>query len=159
MGLRPSAAFSFAKELAGKRPCFHQRNRGRQTSWTGTSSEGKLGREERFRTVISGMEPRRIAVVMLLPRKMFSSGRGTKVLHDDASVNKGRSAASYRRADGRKLFAIGLTSCPGLTRRRIVAASVNDAQTVIARAPIPASRHQVVRCRRSSSQPPWLRSG
>ena len=28
----------------------------------------KLGREERFRTVISGMEPRRIAVVMLLPR-------------------------------------------------------------------------------------------
>jgi hypothetical protein len=27
----------------------------------------KLGREERFRTVISGMEPRRIAVVMLLP--------------------------------------------------------------------------------------------
>ena len=28
----------------------------------------KLGREERYRTVISGMEPRRIAVVMLLPR-------------------------------------------------------------------------------------------
>jgi hypothetical protein len=28
----------------------------------------KLGREDRFRTVISGMEPRRIAVVMLLPR-------------------------------------------------------------------------------------------
>ena len=28
----------------------------------------KLGREERFRTLISGMEPRRIAVVMLLPR-------------------------------------------------------------------------------------------
>jgi hypothetical protein len=27
-----------------------------------------VGREERFRTVISGMEPRRIAVVMLLPR-------------------------------------------------------------------------------------------
>ena len=27
-----------------------------------------LGREERYRTVISGMEPRRIAVVMLLPR-------------------------------------------------------------------------------------------
>lgn len=27
----------------------------------------KLGREERYRTVISGMEPRRIAVVMLLP--------------------------------------------------------------------------------------------
>jgi hypothetical protein len=29
--------------------------------------EGKLGREERYRTVISGMEPRRIAEVMLLP--------------------------------------------------------------------------------------------
>jgi hypothetical protein len=29
--------------------------------------EKKLGREERYRTVISGMEPRRIAVVMLLP--------------------------------------------------------------------------------------------
>jgi len=29
--------------------------------------KGKLGREERYRTVISGMEPRRIAVVMLLP--------------------------------------------------------------------------------------------
>jgi hypothetical protein len=28
----------------------------------------KLGREERYRTVISGMEPRRIAEVMLLPR-------------------------------------------------------------------------------------------
>jgi len=28
-----------------------------------------LGREERYRTVISGMEPRRIAVVMLLPRR------------------------------------------------------------------------------------------
>ena len=28
----------------------------------------ELGREERYRTVISGMEPRRIAVVMLLPR-------------------------------------------------------------------------------------------
>jgi hypothetical protein len=27
-----------------------------------------VGREERYRTVISGMEPRRIAVVMLLPR-------------------------------------------------------------------------------------------
>jgi hypothetical protein len=27
-----------------------------------------VGREERRRTVISGMEPRRIAVVMLLPR-------------------------------------------------------------------------------------------
>jgi hypothetical protein len=27
----------------------------------------KLGREEWVRTVISGMEPRRIAVVMLLP--------------------------------------------------------------------------------------------
>ena len=27
-----------------------------------------MGREERYRTVISGMEPRRIAVVMLLPR-------------------------------------------------------------------------------------------
>jgi hypothetical protein len=26
-----------------------------------------MGREERFRTAISGMEPRRIAVVMLLP--------------------------------------------------------------------------------------------
>jgi len=26
-----------------------------------------MGREERYRTVISGMEPRRIAVVMLLP--------------------------------------------------------------------------------------------
>jgi hypothetical protein len=31
-------------------------------------SSGKLGREERYRTVISGMEPRRIAEVMLLPR-------------------------------------------------------------------------------------------
>jgi hypothetical protein len=31
--------------------------------------EKALGREERDRTVISGMEPRRIAVVMLLPRK------------------------------------------------------------------------------------------
>jgi hypothetical protein len=31
-------------------------------------AEAKLGREEWFRTVISGMEPRRIAVVMLLPR-------------------------------------------------------------------------------------------
>ena len=31
-------------------------------------AEAKLGREERFRTLISGMEPRRIAVVMLLPR-------------------------------------------------------------------------------------------
>ena len=27
-----------------------------------------LGREERYRTAISGMEPRRIAEVMLLPR-------------------------------------------------------------------------------------------
>ena len=36
--------------------------------------EEKLGREERFRTVISGMEPRRIAVVMLLPREY----QGTK---------------------------------------------------------------------------------
>jgi hypothetical protein len=32
------------------------------------NGEGKLGREERYRTVISGMEPRRIAEVMLLPR-------------------------------------------------------------------------------------------
>ena len=29
---------------------------------------GQLGREERYRTAISGMEPRRIAEVMLLPR-------------------------------------------------------------------------------------------
>lgn len=28
---------------------------------------GDLGREDRYRTDISGMEPRRIAVVMLLP--------------------------------------------------------------------------------------------
>jgi len=34
----------------------------------GTDEEVKLGREERYRTVISGMEPRRIAEVMLLPR-------------------------------------------------------------------------------------------
>lgn len=33
-----------------------------------SNSIRNLEREERFRTVISGMEPRRIAVVMLLPR-------------------------------------------------------------------------------------------
>ena len=35
----------------------------------------RLGREERLRTVISGMEPRRIAVVMLLPRGMSTKKR------------------------------------------------------------------------------------
>ena len=43
---------------------------GPETSNHGFSrSNGKrLGREERYRTVVSGMEPRRIAEVMLLPR-------------------------------------------------------------------------------------------
>jgi hypothetical protein len=36
------------------------------TAESGTARN--LGREERYRTVISGMEPRRIAEVMLLPR-------------------------------------------------------------------------------------------
>lgn len=35
--------------------------------WMMRGEKRKLGREERYRTVISGMEPRRIAVVMLLP--------------------------------------------------------------------------------------------
>ena len=33
-----------------------------------------MGREERFRTDISGMEPRRIAVVMLLPHEPHRQG-------------------------------------------------------------------------------------
>src|SRR5579863_1461903 len=37
-------------------------------STNGENGGQKVGREERYRTVISGMEPRRIAVVMLLPR-------------------------------------------------------------------------------------------
>jgi hypothetical protein len=54
MELRPSAVFLFLLEVTENlRLDLHSKN---------------LGREERFRTVISGMEPRRIAVVMLLPR-------------------------------------------------------------------------------------------
>jgi hypothetical protein len=49
---------------------------------------GSLGREDRYRTVISGMEPRRIAVVMLLPRTN-DEDRRTKLLHADSVVNSG----------------------------------------------------------------------
>jgi hypothetical protein len=42
-----------------------------QSNSTHRNTDEDLGREERYRTVISGMEPRRIAVVMLLPRRRF----------------------------------------------------------------------------------------
>ena len=47
---------------------------------------GQLGREERYRTVISGMEPRRIAEVMLLPRDE-AWRRGSKLVQGFSSVN------------------------------------------------------------------------
>ena len=54
----------------------HRRCRQRDSVQTGKVEKEedlnlKVGREERYRTVISGMEPRRIAVVMLLPRTGF----------------------------------------------------------------------------------------
>ena len=50
-------------------PSFSAEGSGKyRKSETAAFLSRKLGREERFRTVISGMEPRRIAVVMLLPR-------------------------------------------------------------------------------------------
>ncbi len=90
MGLRPSTAF-FRTNGCAYRDSGSSEGNGKckvQRTLDGDFWSGKLGREERFRTVISGMEPRRIAVVMLLPRKMFSSSRGTKLLHDAVSVNK-----------------------------------------------------------------------
>jgi len=53
----------------------------------------KMGREERYRTAISGMEPRRIAEVMLLPRTDFEH-RPTKVLHALGCVNTDQTALS-----------------------------------------------------------------
>src|SRR5947209_78259 len=47
-----------------------------------------MGREERYRTVISGMEPRRIAVVMLLPRRL--TDRALKVFECSLAVNEPR---------------------------------------------------------------------
>jgi len=47
--------------------------------------EELLGREERFRTDISRMESRRIALVMLLPRKLWTEF--LKLLQEIRSVN------------------------------------------------------------------------
>ena len=60
----------------------------------------KLGREDRCRTVISGMEPRRIAVVMLLPRvqKSIYVERSKYCMENFLSIwrNGWRSASALR---------------------------------------------------------------
>jgi hypothetical protein len=48
-----------------------------------------MGREDRFRTVISGMEPRRIAVVMLLPRTELNGEVSTYLMTPALSIRAG----------------------------------------------------------------------
>jgi hypothetical protein len=80
----------------------------------------KLGREERYRTVISGMEPRRIAVVMLLPRtgsktlslKIRCEQRGTKLCHALLNCQDDAAFLSCPRQNDRDVVGLFLISDP-----------------------------------------------
>jgi hypothetical protein len=70
----PCAAVGVERHQLDSRPLPHLRGQRNpvQTRWVEDTKDlkrgEKLGREQRYRTVIFGMEPRRIAEVMLLPR-------------------------------------------------------------------------------------------
>ena len=101
-------------------------------------SKRKLGREERFRTVISGMEPRRIAVVMLLPRSECLKPRHQSIA-----------------------WCVLLSIELPLHRASVLGIPVTTeaAPSTIAPGPEPASHHPAVHYRRSSYPPPASQSG